>query len=129
MPLIYLAIATIRGWNLGTTLEHPNRPGMPLDVESLHQIILEDLVSGRGVIDRILRTPAYKVEVRQAPGNDEPPTTNGVHRGNPGGGSQVPVQPFAPGLQTFDAYDNDMSWLLDFETDWMHAVNARPGGF
>ena len=130
LPLLYLAIATIRGWNLGNTLEHPNRPGMPLDVESIHQIILEDLVSGRAVVDRIMRTPSYyKVDVRQASGPDEPPPANGVHVGDRAGGNQVPAQPFAPAFQTFDAYGNDMSWLLDFETDWMNAVNARPGGF
>jgi hypothetical protein len=129
LPILYLAVATIRGWNLGSTLEHPNRPGMPLDVDSIHQIILEDLVSGRAVMDRISRMPSYKMDVRQAPGSDEPPLTNGVHVGNRGGGSQVPAQSFAPALHTFDAYGNDMSWLLDFETDWMNAVNARPGGF
>jgi hypothetical protein len=31
-------------------------------------------------------------------------------------------------MQAADAYGGDMSWLLDFESDWMALMNGRGAG-
>jgi hypothetical protein len=128
LPSLYLSLATIRTWNLAHALEHPNRAGVRLDIESLHTIALEDEVSARSVIDRIESIPVYpRINDRSHSRSDHMPQADGQQDVHPQDGIHEPQ--YMPVMQTVDAYGNDMSWLLDFEADWMSGLNGRLGGF
>ena len=131
-PPIYLGLATIQGWNLASVLHHPQRPAVPLDVQSIYQIMLEDQASSPSVVARIKLIPRYRLDTRpvQRPENMPLPEGGGEKRSD--GGSQW-VNAMADGIapqymHASDPYASDMSWLLDFETDWMALVNGRVDG-
>lgn len=132
-PPIYLGLATVQGWDLADKLLHPSRPGVPLSVETVFQILEEDLVSSPQIIARIRRIPKYRLDTRQIPRPESMPTSDHGSGMHPGG--QLPHQDMVNGLapqyiQPFDAFGGDMSWLLDFETDWTALVNnGRVGDY
>ena len=131
-PPIYLALSIIQGWDLGAALHHPQQRGVPLNLESIYQILLEDQLSSPTIVARIKAIPRYRLDTRQVQRPEDMTLQEGgeaVH----GNGNMHPPMGMADGmapqfLPSIDAYGGDMSWLLDSESDWMALMNERGGG-
>lgn len=132
-PPIYLALSTIQGWDLGAALHHPQRPGVSLDVESIYQVLLEDQLSSPPIVARIKAIPRYRLDTRQVQRPENLPVPVGGEPVHGNGDVHPPPMGMADGMapqfmQAADAYGGDMSWLLDFESDWMALMNGRGAG-